>query len=250
MKKISTLLTSAFCLLAVVACAEPETSASHYDSEDSLTSSASVSQKYHLTVNASILPISPDFPKGGDYEAGHTFNFKVKIFSDYAYVPYLNDDPLDPISSEGEYNNFSFVMPDKDSLLEISEDRFHQNRPYTLAEIYSWVNESTLTSVKVEYGNAGVDPETHKPTIKYSEKAEDITYNLDVLTKEKLVRVSANEALADGGWYRTITYGFANGRHYEINISNGSLIASLTSRHSYFKFESENPRYPDIITNE
>lgn len=253
MKKLSTLIASTLCLVAVAACAKPEASSSSVGEVES--SSLQEAKKYKLNVTGIgvTLKVSPDLPKEGEYEEGNKFSFKVKIIQDHQYVPYLNDVALEPFKSDSivdGFNYYSFDMPAYDCTLNITDDPFFLDKSYSFSDIFTWVleiTEDSLKGVEIETGYVGVDKETNPPTIRYSEEQEDLAYNLDVLKTEKVVRLAGAE-LPEGGSYRTVTYKVKSGSSYSFTIQNGYILNSKDSVVSMFKFESNSPKYPDIMT--
>ncbi|MCQ2772649.1 MAG: hypothetical protein MJ238_05205 [Bacilli bacterium] len=251
MNKKATLLASALCLIAVVSCAAPTTSTSLENGETSSVTNISDSTKYHLSVISTALPVSPNFPKEGDYEAGHIFEFKVEIVTDISFIPYLNDEPLKSIKEDSKegYTYYSFTMPECDSTLRLSDDPYYLDKSYYLMDIYYWAKEMTqftLKKVEIEDGYLGVNPETATPTVRTSERTEDIVYNINVLKIEPIVKAKG-EMLPEGGWYKKVTYFLTDGSQHELVIKNGYITTGDFSTNAMFKFESEQPHYPDII---
>ena len=95
-------------------------------------------------------------------------------------------------TDEGYIWEYTFTMPIGETILEFSTDPFSPHTYYSFADIFNWVsllNESTLKAIEIKDGYIGVDPNNpnNAPIIRYSEKIEDINYNLQVLENETLV---------------------------------------------------------------
>lgn len=194
---------------------------------------------------------SPDLPKTGHYAPGHKFSFKVEHVTDLTFYAYLNKELLTPVKDDGTlggYSFYEFEMPSQDSALVITSDEFYVYRPYSFAEVFSWVNaitKDTLKGVRIEDGYIGVDPETANPTIKYSEDERDIDYNLMVLEKEPLVKTGNQHV--PGGTYRLVTYVLNNSAEYEIEINNGHVIYRDFDSYQEFRFDSTPTNMPDVF---
>lgn len=83
--------------------------------------------------------------------------------------------------------------------------------------------------------------------IRYSEKIEDINYNLHFLENEPLVKMHNYEPV-DGGWYRKVKYITFEGQEYILEISNGMVFWNDFSSYEYFRFDRTPTNFPDIIT--
>ena len=153
---------------------------------------------------------------------------------------------------EGCVREYSFTMPIGEATLLFSTNPFSPHTHYSFADIFNWVsllNENTLKAIEIEDGYIGVDPNNpnNAPIIRYSEKIEDINYNLHVLENEPLVKVDNYEPV-DGGWYRKVKYITFEGKEYILEISNGMVFWSDFSSYEYFRFDRTPTNYPDIIT--
>ena len=194
---------------------------------------------------------SPDSPKTGHYAPGHKFSFKVEHVTDLTFYAYLNKELLTPVKDDGTlggYSFYEFEMPSQDSALVITSDEFYVYRPYSFAEVFSWVNaitKDTLKGVRIEDGYIGINPETSNPTIKYSEDERDIDYNLMVLETEPLIKTE-NQYI-DGGTYRLVTYILNNGAEYKITINNGHVIYRDFNSYQEFRFDSTPTNMPDVF---
>ena len=156
-------------------------------------------------------------------------------------------------TDDGYIWEYSFVMPTGEAILEFSTDPFHADKYYYyFADIFNWVsllNETTLKAIEIEDGYIGVDPNdpNNAPIIRYSEKIEDINYNLHFLENEPLVKMHNYEPVA-GGWYRKVKYITFEGQEYMLEISNGIVFWNDFSSYEYFRFDRTPTNYPDIIT--
>ena len=155
-------------------------------------------------------------------------------------------------TDEGYIWEYSFIMPIGETILEFSTDPFSPHTYYSFADIFNWVsllNETTLKAIEIEDGYIGVDPNNpnNAPIIRYSEKIEDINYNLQVLENEPLVKMHNYEPV-DGGWYRKVKYITFEGQEYILKISNGKVLWNNFSSYEYFRFDRTPCNIPDIIT--
>lgn len=144
-------------------------------------------------------------------------------------------------------------MPTGEAILQFSTDPFHADKYYYyFVDIFNWVsllNETTLKAIEIEDGYIGVDPNdpNNAPMIRYSEKIEDINYNLHFLKNEPLVKMHNYEPV-DGGWYRKVKYITFEGQEYILEISNGMVFWNDFSSYEYFRFDRTPTNFPDIIT--
>lgn len=132
-------------------------------------------------------------------------------------------------------------------ILSITSCQSSGKQYQTLKDLYDWVdliNGQTLKSVEIEDGISGVDPSIYVPTIRYSEKLEDIAYNLDILHNQSLIKVQFPEARG-GSTYRTARYTLFDGNLYELHFSNEYIYSNNPSPINCFKLA----KYPDIISN-
>lgn len=156
-------------------------------------------------------------------------------------------------TDDGYIWEYSFVMPTGEAILQFSTDPFHADKYYYyFVDIFNWVsllNETTLKAIEIEDGYIGVDPNdpNNAPMIRYSEKIEDINYNLHFLENELLVKMHNYEPV-DGGWYRKVKYITFEGQEYILEISNGMVFWNDFSSYEYFRFDRTPTNFPDIIT--
>lgn len=144
-------------------------------------------------------------------------------------------------------------MPTGEAILEFLTDQFHADKYYYyFADIFNWVsllNETTLKAIEIGDGYIGVDPNdpNNARIIRYSEKIEDINYNLSILKEEPLVKTD-NLETPPGGWYRNVKYITFEGKEYILKISNGMVFWNDFSSYEYFRFDRTPTNFPDIIT--
>ena len=208
-------------------------------------------QKHHLNViQDSSLPL--DAPESGNYQENYRFTFKVEIVTDTSFYVFLNDELLPYVSSDdvlGGYQYYQFLMPNKDSTLVITGDKFYVDRPYSFSEIFPWVNrlnKETLKGIRIEDGQIGVNPETVSPSVKYSQDERDKEYNLRLLKSEPLIKVSQTEEI-EGGWYRLVTYVLNDDTSHQIRIENGKVTYMTFSSFQRFRFDSTPTNLPDVF---
>lgn len=144
-------------------------------------------------------------------------------------------------------------MPTGEAILEFLTDQFHADKYYYyFADIFNLVsllNETTLKVIEIKDGYIGVDPNdpNNARIIRYSEKIEDINYNLSILKEEPLVKTD-NLETPPGGWYRNVKYITFEGKEYILKISNGMVFWNDFSSYEYFRFDRTPTNFPDIIT--
>ena len=155
-------------------------------------------------------------------------------------------------TDEGYIWEYSFVMPIDVATLEFSTDPFLADKYYYFTDLFYWaslLNESTLKAIEVKDDYISVDPNDpiNAPMIRYSEKIEDINYNLSILKEEPLVKMDNFETVP-GGWKRIVKYITFEGEEYILVISNGLVFWNDFSSYEYFRFDRTPTNYPDIIT--
>lgn len=156
-------------------------------------------------------------------------------------------------TNDGYIWEYSFVVPTGEAILEFLTDQFHADKYYYyFADIFNLVsllNETTLKVIEIKDGYIGVDPNdpNNARIIRYSEKIEDINYNLSILKEEPLVKTD-NLETPPGGWYRNVKYITFEGKEYILKISNGMVFWNDFSSYEYFRFDRTPTNFPDIIT--
>lgn len=209
-------------------------------------------EKYHLTIQQTNDSISPDFPKDGEYTAGKIISFKVEIVTDVSFIPYLNNEKLVYTKEDGSvggYKYYSFKMPDHDSTLAISGDHFYIDKNYSFNELYYWVanlNEDNVKGIKIEEDHPA-DNSYSAYTSRYSEKKEDIKYNLDILNNQKLVKANDVEFTHETR-SKDVTFICSNDTEYKLEIWDGIIVWRDFSSSQCFRFADNTANYPDIIT--
>ncbi|MCH5172417.1 MAG: hypothetical protein J1F31_06295 [Erysipelotrichales bacterium] len=184
-------------------------------------------------------------PKSGSYKAGTILEVRSGIIYDADIYVYLNNSMIDKIDENQEWI-YRFKMPDKESSLYITMDRFFGKSEYTFQYLFNWSNniyeETDITKIRYESEDSGESSDILIDVI-YTEDRDDISLFYDLL-QEPLVRY--NGELKKEEQQTSITY-YINNYAYELTIINNNIVYWWDfSSAAYFTFKNEQYEIPNI----
>ncbi len=115
-----------------------------------------VSSRYNLEVLGNDDYVI-NLPKNGKYKVGEIFKFKIERITDTDLCVFFNNEYIEAINGEdSNFNYYEIKMPNVDSKLVVTSDRFYVNRGYAFSEIFYFlkdINEDDIISISILEGD-------------------------------------------------------------------------------------------------
>ena len=185
-------------------------------------------------------------PKESYYEIDSKIEFKVANTYDVTFYAYLNDTKLSSVSQDKSYTYYEFLMPNKDSKLVITGNKYYLDKPYSFSEIFYWVsniNVNNIKEIQIEQGISGVNPDSEEIVTTSSIDIRDIEYNINILNTEKLYKT--DNRIRPGSAYQKVSFILDN-LTYTLEIYDGCVLWRDFANYQYFRFENETSNRPTI----
>lgn len=234
MKKIALALLIFILSVSLFSCERPDTS-----------------PKYELTVIDEGNFIYDKASLSKTYASGTVLKFHAHVLTDVDLAMYVNGEfksiQTGVQTQNGDIWEYVFEMPKCDAVIKFEIAPESVYLVYSLYPLAAELNEETLKGVRVEKGYIGVDPESSKPTINYSEDSRDIANNLSIIREIESINLYEYDYYICGGWYRKIKYFMTENREFELCICNGYLFVNDGDKATYYRFENMPSAYPDAL---